>query len=169
MGKALWKVFEVVVASPVVLFLWVWTAFFATACVVTIFYVPYSLGPELLAEGLTRDSISAAAFLAGIVFTLVFVGFPIMKLSAQLALYTGGWLVKAAPDTAESVMEATKERAARARRDEAARAARAERSEAQGGQISLSVGDGAGGLSEAEQARDGLDLVDEEHAAEVSS
>ena len=142
-----------------------------------VFKSPVALGLAAFAAAATAGALGNAGALVYLVYVLVndaLAGKPypydgttsfgfvvwvgMVFLVSVLAWEAWRWFVMAA----KGVFEDAKEASELSREAWTERAERAERTEAQGGMLSMSVGDGSGGeLSQVSPANDGLELADE--------
>jgi uncharacterized membrane protein len=153
-GRVLKKLLGVVFTSPVTLAMWAWVLLMTVGSVAVTVAIPkifWEAGHDMMRNGLTLGDAGlvlfmVAFFVGGAAFT-----YAITWVSAKAAWSMGKGLVEDMQGVATATREVLTERADLA-----------EAREAQGGMLSMSAGEGAGGeLTQVSPANDGLELFDE--------
>ncbi len=154
MRELLGKALKVAFTSPFTLAMWAWTALMIAASVAMSLGVPMAFW-ELGKDVLGRDLVMKDALMVLLYVVFFLAGGAFIYYVTWVSASVTWSATRALGREVVGVVDSTREVLA-------TQAEEAERIDAQAGQISLSVGDGAGGrLSEASPGDDGLELVRE--------
>ncbi len=151
MGRVLKRLLGVVFSSPVMLIALAWALLMTAASLAITVALPmvfWEIVQDVMKTGLTVGDAGMMLFMVAFL-----IGGAAFTYWVTLVSVTAVW------DMGKGFVEDVQDMAAATRE---VLGGRAERAEAQGGMLSVSVGDGSGGeLSQVSPANDGLELVDE--------